>query len=94
LHFKRVFEAKVTLSLDIAKAFDTVPHDLLLRSLSAAGLSSASVKIIASMLLGHKCIVGDSSSPRHFVVFIHTTTTTPHLSSTTKTKLNIYFKGS
>jgi ribonuclease HI len=58
------------LSLDISKAFDTVPHDLLLRSLSAAGLSSASVKIIASMLLGHKCIVGDSSSPRHFVVFI------------------------
>jgi len=58
------------LSLDISKAFDTVPHDLLLLSLVRAGLSSASVKILASMLLGHKCIVGDPSSSRHFVIHI------------------------
>jgi hypothetical protein len=58
------------LSLDISKAFDTVPHDLLLLSLARAGLSSASVKILASMLLGHKCIVGDPSTSRHFVIHI------------------------
>ena len=59
------------LTLDIAKAFDTVPHDLLLLSLLRAGLSKASVKVIGSMLLGHTCIVGDTSNPlRHFVIHI------------------------
>ena len=59
------------LSLDIAKAFDTVPHDQLLTSLLRAGLSKLSVKIIAGMLMGHTCIVGDPSNPsRSFNVFI------------------------
>ena len=59
------------LSLDIAKAFDTVPHDQLLLSLLRAGLSKVSVRVIASMLLGHTCTVGDPSNPRrHFVIHI------------------------
>jgi hypothetical protein len=59
------------LSLDISKAFDTVPHDLLLSlgvPLARAGLSSASVKILAS--IGHRCVVGHPSSSRHFVIHI------------------------
>jgi hypothetical protein len=56
------------LSLDISKAFDTVRHDHLLLSLARAGLSIFSVKVIACILLGHRCIVGDPSSPRQFVV--------------------------
>ena len=58
-------------SLDIAKAFDTVPHDQLLLSLVRVGLSTASVKIVSSMLLGHTSVVGDPTNPRrHFTVNI------------------------
>ena len=59
------------ISLDISKAFDTVPHDQLLISLLRAGLSKASVRVIASMLTGHTCTVGDPANPhRHFVIRI------------------------
>jgi len=57
-------------TLDIAKAFDTVPHDKLLLALARAGLSIASVSIIACMVLGHTSTVGDRNG-RHFVVRIH-----------------------
>jgi ribonuclease HI len=56
-------------TLDIAKAFDTVPHDKLLLALVRAGLSIASVRIIACMVLGHTSTVGDRNG-RHFVVRI------------------------
>jgi hypothetical protein len=56
-------------TLDIAKAFDTVPHDKLLLSLVRVGLSLASVRIIACMVLGHTSTVGDPSG-RHFTIRI------------------------
>jgi ribonuclease HI len=56
-------------TLDIAKAFDTVPHDKLLLSLVRVGLSLASVRIIACMVLGHTSTVGDPSD-RHFTIRI------------------------
>jgi ribonuclease HI len=55
-------------ALDIAKAFDTAPHDQLLLSLVRAGLSMASVRVIACMLLGHTSMVGQQE--RSFVVHI------------------------
>ena len=56
------------IALDIAKAFDTAPHDQLLLSLARAGLSMASVRVVAGMLLGHTSMVGQQE--RSFVVHI------------------------
>ena len=56
-------------TLDIAKAFDTVPHDKLLLALARAGLSIPSVRVLSSMLLGHTSTVGDPSG-RHFTIRI------------------------
>lgn len=55
-------------ALDIAKAFDTAPHDQLLLALARAGLSMASVRVVACMLLGHTSIVGQQE--RSFVVHV------------------------
>ena len=56
------------IALDIAKAFDTAPHDQLLLALARAGLSMASVRVVAGMLLGHTSIVGQQE--RSFVVHV------------------------
>ena len=56
------------IALDIAKAFDTAPHDQLLLSLARAGLSMASVRVVACMLLGHTSLVGQQE--RSFAVRI------------------------
>ena len=40
--------------MDLSKAFDCLPHDILLSKLAAYGLSSQSVKLLESYLTGRK----------------------------------------
>ena len=42
------------ISMDLSKAFDCLPHDILLSKLSAYALSSKSVKLLEYYLIGHK----------------------------------------
>jgi hypothetical protein len=40
--------------MDLSKAFDCLPHDILLSKLAAYGLSAQSVKLIENYLTGRK----------------------------------------
>ena len=40
--------------MDLSKAFDCLPHDILLSKLAAYGLSSQSVKLLENYLTGNK----------------------------------------
>jgi hypothetical protein len=40
--------------MDLSKAFDCLPHDILLSKLAAYGLSSQSVKLLENYLTGRK----------------------------------------
>jgi hypothetical protein len=40
--------------MDLSKAFDCLPHNILLSKLAAYGLSSQSVKLLESYLTGRK----------------------------------------
>ena len=57
-------ELVAVVSMDLSKAFDTIPHPLLLAKLKAYGLSSSACALFADYLSGRtqRVKVGDSSS--------------------------------
>jgi hypothetical protein len=54
--------------MDLSKAFDCLPHDLILLKLEAYGLSEKSINLLNSYLSGRKQCVKGLTCSSHFIL--------------------------